>query len=304
MKKNILTLALVATLITGLTLSMQTNSLAASGGFEIDENEFGSWLLGYNGPGGDVVIPDGVTWISCGFENHTDITSVTIPGSVETIGSAFTGCTGLTDVTIGDGVTKIEMEAFSGCTSLEHVSIPGSVKEIRQFAFKGTPWLASLGEFARVNDILILYQGAGGDVVVPDGITTIAESAFSGMPSVNNHITSIKLPGSVTAIQDSAFYYCYDLTDIEIPYGVTQIGNNAFGLCTSLTGITLPDSLTSLGHNAFIECPNLTRVKIPGSVTFIGNDLFYRSPYAVIYGSAGSTAESYAHENRIPFAVE
>ena len=304
MKKQWLPLTLAAVLITGMTLSMPVRSLAAGGDFDIDRNEFGTWLLGYHGPGGAVVVPDGVTWISSGFENRTDITSVTIPGSVETIGAAFTGCTGLTDVTIGEGVKEIGMEAFSGCTSLTNVTVPGSVEIIGQSAFDETPWLKSLGDFAAVNNILVRYQGAGGNVVVPDGAVTIGAGAFARIPGNDNPITSITLPGSVRTIQDTAFFRCSDMTAIEIPYGVTSIGNNVFDVCTGLTSITFPDSLISLGSYALEECPNLTRVYIPGSVTSIGNDLFYRSPNAVIYGTAGSTAEAYANENGIPFVAE
>ena len=55
-------------------------------------------LTKYVGPGGDVVIPDGVTSICSGaFQNCTGLTGVTIPDSVTSIGwCAFSGCTGLT----------------------------------------------------------------------------------------------------------------------------------------------------------------------------------------------------------------
>lgn len=304
MKKQWYPLMLAAVLIAGMTFFEPDEALGAGSGFDIDKSEFGSWLLGYDGPGGDVVIPDGVTWISGGFENRTDITSVTIPGSVETIGSgAFMGCIGLTSVTMGEGVREIDMEAFEGCSSLTNVSIPVSVEEIGPLAFEGTPWLTSLGEFARVNNILIKYQGSGGAVVIPDGVVSIAQNAFFRMDE-DNHITSMILPESLRTIHDGAFYRCSEMTGIEIPYGVTDIGNNAFDVCTGLTSITFPDSLKSLGASALEECPSLTDVKIPASVTSIGNALFYRSPNAVIHGAAGSTAEAYASENGIPFVAE
>ena len=51
-------------------------------------------LQKYNGPGGDVTIPAGVTKIGeCAFEDCTGLTSVTIPESVTEIGyNVFTNC--------------------------------------------------------------------------------------------------------------------------------------------------------------------------------------------------------------------
>ncbi len=68
----------------------------------------------YEGPGGDVTIPEGVTKIGrCAFSGCTGLTSVTIPESVTEIGiSAFSVCTGLTSVTIPEGVTKIFRSVF------------------------------------------------------------------------------------------------------------------------------------------------------------------------------------------------
>lgn len=87
----------------------------------------------------------------------------------------------------------------------------------------------------------------GAIVVIPEGTTEIANSAYS-----NN--TKVKV--------------------VAIPYGVTSIGNSAFYQCTNLTGVEIPDSVTSIGKNAFYYCSNLTSVDIPYSVTSIGGDAF------------------------------
>ena len=66
-------------------------------------------LTKYTGPGGDVIILEGVTKIGeLAFSHCTNLTSVTIPESVTEIGEmAFHYCTNLTSVTIPEGVTEI-----------------------------------------------------------------------------------------------------------------------------------------------------------------------------------------------------
>lgn len=68
----------------------------------------------YTGPGGEVVIPQGVTRIGEGaFEGCSSLSGVVMPQGVMTIGeSAFSGCTGLSSVVIPGSVTAIGEDAF------------------------------------------------------------------------------------------------------------------------------------------------------------------------------------------------
>jgi hypothetical protein len=77
----------------------------------------GTTLIGYHGPGGNVIIPDNVTSIGyCAFDHCFGLSEVVIPNSVTTIGSgAFSYCSGLTEVAIPDSVTTIGSGAFDGC---------------------------------------------------------------------------------------------------------------------------------------------------------------------------------------------
>ena len=90
-------------------------------------------------------------------------------------------------------------------------------------------------------------------VVIPDGITEIGRSAFSG-----NQLISITIPSSVTSIGNAAFAV-NQLTSITIPNSVTSIGGDAFS-GNQLTSITIPNSVTSIGNAAFGRNPNLTKI--------------------------------------------
>lgn len=140
---------------------------------------------------------------------------------------------------------------------------------------------------------LTKYTGKGGDVVIPDGVTSIGSYAFEdcvGMTSITipasvtgiglwafkncTSLISIHIPDSVISIGDSAFSGCSNLTSIVIPDSVTSIGDSAFRGCSSLTCIPIPEGVTNIGSSTFSECSSLTSIIIPESVTRIGNDAF------------------------------
>jgi hypothetical protein len=148
----------------------------------------------------------------------------------------------------------------------------------------------------------------GSAYVIPAGVTSIGDSAFSGC----NILTSVTIPSSVASIGNNAFFFVPGLTSITvdiqnpvyssldgvlfnkdrtaliqypegkqernytIPAGVTSIGDGAFRASwdSSLTSITIPAGVTSIGDNAFEGCISLTDITIPASVTSIGEDAF------------------------------
>ncbi|MDR1115845.1 MAG: leucine-rich repeat protein [Tannerella sp.] len=247
--------------------------------FVIDGNGV---LIQYTGPGGDVVIPNGVKSIgSYAFQNNATITSIFIPNSVISIGnSAFWNCISLTSITIPNSVTSIGSGAFQSCVSLTSITIPNSVTSIGEWAFYNCSSLTS--------------------VTISNSVTSIGELAFYNC----SRLTSVTIPNSVTSIGDYAFWNCISLTSVTIPGSVTEIGDRAFSECSSLTSITvdagnpsyssnggvlfnrdrtaliqypggktgsytIPGSVTGIGASAFGYC-SLTSVTIPGSVTAIG----------------------------------
>ncbi len=69
---------------------------------------------------------------------------------------------------------------------------------------------------------------------------------------------------TLTAIGESAFVYCYDLTSVFIPNSITTIGNGAFGDCTGLTEIyALPTVPPSVRESTFYDVPRDIDVYVP-----------------------------------------
>ena len=248
-----------------------------------------------------VSIPESVTGIGCyAFEDCWKLTSIAIPDGVEWIDAdMFSGCSSLVDVTIPACVTRltdtfpssyesitnvvldpsvasIESGLFSGCRALTSLEISSNVEFIDVSAFSSCSRLEFISvspdnaNFASIDNCLLSKDGkflirapAVANVVIPDGVEEVGESAFRGCSS----LVSVSIPSSVTSIGRGAFADCRQLTSIAIPDGVNRIENCTFSGCTSLMSVSIPPGVEWIEADAFSGCSSLVDVTIPACVT-------------------------------------
>ena len=147
------------------------------------------------------------------------------------------------------------------------------------------------------------------DVILPEGLTTIASHAF-----YFSEIQSITIPASVTCIESYAFDFCSnmkslyisdleawcrlefesetchplnysysgkmylngeEITELVIPDGTKTIGDYLFYRCYGITDIHFPDSVTSIGKWVFSGFDGLTDLLLPSGLKSIGEFAFY-----------------------------
>ena len=84
-------------------------------------------------------------------------------------------------------------------------------------------------------------------VVIEEGVTTVAGSAFDGCTSM----TSVSFPSTLTSIGGFAFENCSALESVVFPENLTNIGYYAFRWCTSLKGVAFPTVIPTDSYDIF-----------------------------------------------------
>lgn len=239
-------------------------------------------LWKYDGPGGDVVVPEGI--IALGpdvfregynrvWRSHTSyrqvgsLKSVVLPSTVKVIyNNAFDGCKCLTSINIPDGVKVIGEEAFRECSALKKISLPDSLLTLRAKAFRECESLS--------------------EIVIPEGIPVIDHEMFFGCKAIR----SIGIPASVEDIGEMAFAGCQSLNKF-----IVSAENNTYseqdGILMSKSGdklvcfpagkkiteYVIPESVSTIGRHAFLDCVKLKKIVIPATVSTIEDEVFAKS---------------------------
>lgn len=307
-KRHLLALLTVVLALFALLLMHPT-----AGAVDADEDELiganiqDGVLLGYYGPGGDIVIPNTVTKIGDeAFKGNKKVTGVTIPGSVVDIGnnafeacenlkkvaftspgearnnllirlSAFKDCTKLTDVEIPARVKQIVGNIFKGCTSLMEIKV--NANNPYYFAQDGVLFGPALVEYSPKYDdnyVLLAYPaGCQGAYSIPSTVhgKTIDQVWTSGFEGAVG-LTDITIPASIGRLGTAAFENT-GLTHVTIPDTVQQVDPAVFQNCTKLVSVKLPAGLAEIDQYMFANCTSLQYVDMPDSITKINIYAFH-----------------------------
>lgn len=209
-----------------------------------------------------VTFPDDIKEIGCAFSGNDQIETILLPDSIESIERfAFSDCANLKSVSLGENIHSIGTHAFSNCKSLMSITVSAE-----------NPIYRSENNccIRRIDNVLLF--GCMNSIIIPDGITAIA---------------------------DAAFYGCSWLTDIDLPDSIIKIGKSAF-YKSGLTRVAIPEHVESIDNSAFDNCYYLTYIIIPNNVKYIGNRAFTGSDYTFeeryIFCEAGQKPERWNRE--------
>jgi hypothetical protein len=122
---------------------------------------------------------------------------------------------------------------------------------------------------------LTAFYGDGYSVEIPSYINGLPVSAI-GLLTFRDYqstLTNVVVPDTVQTLEDSAFGGCGMLTSIKLGSGLRVIGPAAFDDCTSLAEILIPKATTNIADDAFEWCWGLQQINVePGSAAFSSVD--------------------------------
>ena len=284
-----------------LMLVLCIPALAESTDWNYDANY--AILRGYDGAGGDVVVPaeiDGFTVDVIGinvFKGDT-ITSLTLPETVlELRSNAVASCEKLTSVTLPQSLVVINRMNFFSCNALSEVTIPASVRYIgdtsfrfcdalRKITFEGVCPAIDMDCFSVLPDDAVAYvpddqleaytaafENAGSTVSVqPSGKNAVL---VENNGYVEDEFDFDASTGTITSYNGYATYLAIPETIGGAP--VKAIGPEAFARHSYLAFLELPEGLESIGDSAFYNCETLGRVRFPSTLKTIGSNAFYNA---------------------------
>ena len=255
-----------------------------------------------------VILPKNLTAIGdAAFVQCTSLKTVSGNTHLITIGNnAFNGCMSLESIELGDSVETIGTNAFFNCGNLTNINLPNTVTSIGANALSQSG-ITSIKipdnvvaipasmcyncfqletiEFGK-NNAVINTNAFGAcpqlkDIVIPNSVTTLRGSAFSG-----SGCNSITIPNSVTTIEGGALAFTnikemyYDspvelngtlrgsyggLEKVVIGDTTTTITQSAFG-GTPVKEVIIGKNVTAITGGAFSGCGNLEKLVIPDNV--------------------------------------
>ena len=187
----------------------------------------------------------------------------------------------------------VNEEEFSLLHYPNVINIDKRVNSIKDAMDTVIPLIQSISQSKYMDDYGVHYTNYGRTLVkadyvisrnmnhyvVPNGVLTICECAFSGID-----IKSVTLPDSLRHIGKYAFSDCRNLESVAIPKHVDVIHEGCFDGCVSLRDVQLPKTVFSIHSQAFTRT-DLKEVTIPDSIQGIAVNAFDEGVKLVISAS-------------------
>lgn len=233
-----------------------------------------------------VTIPDSVTTIGIStFRDCAALETIIIPDSVIEINAfAFGGSNKLNTYFKSLIPPYIDIDSFRDFNTNRRIYVPYSA----MITYKNVPYWSNYTNYivgynfetnTSVTDIntlsstnkQILYTSSDNKVVTPHNTDAFGANIISN--EYTDGLGVITFDADVTEIGFGAFFECESLTAIKIPYTVSTIQETAFAGCESLMYINL-NNVTTIDVSAFDSCVALTNIHIPDNVTTLASGAF------------------------------
>ena len=219
------------------------------------------------------------------------------------IGNAITAAGGT--VSQGDGLEEFATDVetivppINTVVEAANTSLEASLGSGSGSSTLITKTITANGEYSAIDDNALGYSSvtvnvSGGGVDFSNDPTS-----FTLLKNIRN--LDVVIPNGITSIAKDAFNSCYGLRSVIISNTVTSIASQAFSRCTALTSIIIPDSVTSIGDNAFNNCTGLETFKfVSTSPPTITSTTFSNVPTTCVFYVPTGTLSAYTSAQYYP----
>ncbi len=163
------------------------------------------------------------------FALCTNLTTLDIPNSVTSIGnSAFSGCSAMQEITIPESVTVVGTDAFANCSGKAFINcnIDTTSLNYGDLSFENAGFEeVVIGDNVEIIGYHAFTTANMTKLTLGKNVKEIRGWAFGN----NFYLKNLVIPDSVTTIGDSAFWGCVDLVSITLGAGLTTIDSPWIG---------------------------------------------------------------------------
>ena len=178
------------------------------------------------------------------------------------------GNSATTTVVVADGTKVIAANAFDIAENVIAIAFPATLVNVEENALDVTAWYeASLG-VVNAGSVLYKVKGEVSDLVVVEGIKTIADGAVK-----NPAVKTVVLPSTLVEIGKGAFEGA-GIASVIIPDSVKAIASGAFKNCAALKSVKLSANLETMGAGSFAGCAALAEIALPATLKVLSADAF------------------------------
>lgn len=107
---------------------------------------------------------------------------------------------------------------------------------------------STLTDLEKSGDVIHTYQDGVGTITFRDDITEFPDIFYS------SNVKTVVIPEGITSIAQMAFDHCRSMTSVSLPQTLTSINYGAFAQCSSLHALTIPPSVTFMNYAALNSC--------------------------------------------------
>lgn len=243
---------------------------------------------------GKINIPNNIEYIGKDAFGYCGIEELSFPESLKEISEgAFYNNNILKYIDIKSLCAKLSSDSFGTSNDIRRIVVPRGTKayyeESLQYYYDVILEEGECVVYDNKGLVFYLYDNKEAtlaecnsceySIIVPETIvyedveykvTNIKEGAFKSFD-----IVYIRLPKTITDIDEGVFSYCTGVETIRLPNdGIKKIVDKAFKGCYSLYKMVIPRSVVEIGDYAFEDCEELEYVVFQRPINKIGMKIF------------------------------